>query len=44
MSKNAELMSTAPSSCFVRDTCVHPCGMHRLGTCTPPARERAPKL
>ena len=22
MSKNAELMSTAPSSCFVRDTCV----------------------
>ena len=31
MSKNAKLMSTAPSSCFVRDTCVHPCGMHRQG-------------
>jgi len=28
MSKNAELMSTAPS-CFVRDTC--PRGMHRKG-------------
>ena len=28
MSKNAELMSTAPS-CFVRDTC--PPGMHRQG-------------
>ena len=25
MSKNAELMSTAPSSCFVRDTCPLRC-------------------